>query len=134
MTTPKYISEMAYRRNTQMCKDYREIIKERKEVERDILYASSSAIDGMPHATGVGNPTAEKAMALIERKAKLDEKIKAIEDALDMLRDDIERDVIRRNLFDKVPMDHINAPLSVSTMKRIRSEFVRRVAENMGEA
>lgn len=110
------------------------MLKRLKQIERDILYSGTPPANGMPHASGTGDPTAAKAERLVRLKADTERKVQAINAAYDLLPDDTARKLIRQNLFDGVPMHHLPLPISIRTMKRIRSEFVRRVAENMGEA
>lgn len=57
--------------------------------------------------------------------------IKAIEDAWQAARDDTERELISKNLFDGVQMKYINLPMSESTMKRVRGNFLKRLAKNL---
>ena len=123
-----------YARNTALCKSYRILLKRLRQIERDILYSGTPPANGMPHASGTGDPTAAKAERLVRLKADTERKVQAINAAYDLLPDDTARDMIRRNVFDGIPMQNIDTPMSIRTMKRIRSEFVRRVAENMGEA
>lgn len=130
----KRIPDDVYYRNTQLCKSYYKLKKRRKAQEREILYASSGPGDGMPHGSGTGDPTAQKAEKLLRLLAETDRQITAVEKAYNALPDLTARELIRLNLFDGVPMHHIPLPISESTMKRIRADFVRQVAENMGEA
>lgn len=72
------------------------------------------------------------AMLKSSEQAENRQKTEAVRLALEALRDDTERELIRRNLFDKVPLQYIPIPLSLSTMKRIRARFLRLLAENLG--
>ena len=66
-------------------------------------------------------------------KAENERKIEAMQKALASMQDDDERALIYSNLFRGVPMGEIDLPFSVRTMKRIRAEYVRKLAQNMGE-
>ena len=59
--------------------------------------------------------------------------VKALQDALEELRDDEERHLIRMNLFQRVPMRWVNVSMSIITMKRIRKRYLRIVARKLGK-
>ena len=88
----------------------------------------------MPRGGGNGDPTAAKAEKLIARLAEVDRKIDAMQKALDALPDEESRVLVRKNLFDHLPMQYIPVSMSERTMKRVRAQYIRLVAEYMGEA
>lgn len=59
--------------------------------------------------------------------------VKALQDALEELRDDEERRLIRMNLFQRVPMRWVNVSMSIITMKRIRKKYLHIVARKLGK-
>lgn len=128
----KILPNDVYRRCVAVAKSYNALKKRCSEQEEMILYGSSSN-DGMPHGSGVGNPTAQKAERLIAIHEKNAEKIKAIEKALCRMRDNTEREIVRKSFFDGVRLCHITIPASERTMKRIRSKFIVFLAEELGE-
>lgn len=129
---PKIPKEI-YSECVQIAKDYYTLLDQRKEIEKDILLGSSGPADGMPRASTPGNPTAAKAEAMMREKARVDRMIKAIQSALETLPDETARQVIRKNLFQHIPMHWINLPAPIITMKRIRSAFIRQLARNLGK-
>lgn len=70
----------------------------------------------------------------MERQNKINEwQIRAIEDAMhSAAKDESERIFIAKNLFEGVQMSYIPLPMSQSTMKRVRREFLDRLVENLG--
>ena len=62
-----------------------------------------------------------------------EQKIRAVEQAWARMDDDTAREFIRQNVFEGVPMQYIDLPVSIPTMKRMRSKFVCMVAEELGE-
>lgn len=123
-----------YQRNVRLAKCYYFWLRQRRDIQRDILYASAAPGDGMPRASGNGDPTAAKAEKLIARLAEVDRKIDAMQKALDALPDEESRVLVRKNLFDHLPMQYIPVSMSERTMKRVRAQYIRLVAEYMGEA
>lgn len=121
-----------YRRCVSVAKSYRALKKRCTEQEEMILYGSSHN-DGMPHGTGVGNPTAQKAERLAMLHDRNAEKTRAIESALRRMQDDTERKIVEKSFFDGVRLCHINLPASERTMKRVRSKFIVYLAEELGE-
>lgn len=115
-----------------IAKSYYDLLRQRREIERDILLGSSAPSDGMPRSAGPGNPTAAKAERLMREKENVDMQIKAIQDALETLPDDPARKLIRQNLFQRIPMHWVNIPMAIVTMKRTRSRFIRQLARNLG--
>lgn len=128
---PKIPQEI-YSECVQIAKDYYALLRQRSEIERDILLGSSGPADGMPRASAPGNPTAAKAERMMREKEQVDRTIRAIQDALESLPDETAMQVIRKNLFQKIPMHWINLPVSIPTMKRIRATFIQRLARNLG--
>ena len=123
-----------YQRNARLAKCYYFWLKQRRDIERDILYASAGPGDGMPRGSGNGDPTAAKAEKLIARLAEVDRKIQAMQKAMDALPDEECRVLVRKNLYDHLPMQYIPVNMSERTMKRVRAQYIRLVAEYMGEA
>ncbi len=77
--------------------------------------------------------TAKNYYALLQQRTRNDKTVRALQDALDDLRDDDERRFIRLNLFQHVPMKWVNVPMSVITMKRVRNRYLRSVARRLSE-
>ena len=121
-----------YRQCTAIAKSYYTMLKRRKEQEEIILHGSP-VNDGQPKSSGTGDPTARKAERLIAAKERNDWKIRAVEQAWCRMVDETAREFIKKNIFEGVRMQYIDLPMSVPTMKRIRSKFIRFVAEELGE-
>lgn len=121
-----------YRQCTAIAKSYYTMLKRRKEQEEIILHGSP-VNDGQPKGTGTGNPTARKGERLIVAKERNEQKIKAVEQAWSRMEDQTARDFVKFNLFEGLQMQYIDLPMSVRTMKRTRSQFIRFVAEELGE-
>ena len=121
-----------YRQCTAIAKSYYTMLKRRKEQEEIILHGSP-VNDGQPKGTGTGDPTARKAERLIAAKERNDWKIRAVEQAWRRMVDETAREFVRLNIFDGVQMQYIDLPMSIRTMKRTRSQFIRFVAEELGE-
>ena len=62
-----------------------------------------------------------------------DFKIKAIEQSWAAMVDETEREFIKKNLFEGIPMQCINLPMSMSAMKRARRKFLTLLAKKIGE-
>lgn len=60
-------------------------------------------------------------------------KIKAIEQSWAEMVDETEREFIKKNLFEGIPMQCINLPMSMSAMKRARRKFLTLLAKKIGE-
>lgn len=121
-----------YRQCTAIAKSYYTMLKRRKEQEEVILHGSPLH-DGQPKAQGVGDPTARKAERLIAAKERNDWKIRAVEQAWCRMVDEPAREFVKKNLFEGAQMQYIDLPMSIRTMKRTRSQFIRYVAEELGE-
>lgn len=115
-----------------VAKSYCAMLKRKTDREADILHGTVSS-DGQPHGSGVGNPTAQKAEALLAVQTRNEEKIAAVRRAMARMSDDTEREFIKRNLFRHVQMQHIALPMSERTMKRTRQKFIIYLAEELGE-
>ncbi|WP_195984062.1 hypothetical protein [Clostridium sp. D33t1_170424_F3] len=122
-----------YKRCLATAEDYYNLLRRRKEIEEEVIFAGRCPSDGMPHNSSGGDETAQKAERLIARKRRLDEQIKAIEQAWNAARDNTEKDFIRLNLFEYVPMSSIKLPMSPRTMKRCRQRFLINLAANLFE-
>ena len=68
----KRIPKEVYKDCTRLAKSYYDLIEQRRQIEKEILYGSSGPSDGMPHGSGAGNPTAMKAEKLIREKEQVD--------------------------------------------------------------
>ena len=66
------IPKKVYKDCTRLAKSYYDLIEQRRQIEKEILYGSSGPSDGMPHGSGAGNPTALKAEKLIREKEQVD--------------------------------------------------------------
>lgn len=121
-----------YRQCVAIAKSYYTMLRRRREQEEIILHGSPLH-DGQPKAKGVGDPTARKAERLIAAKERNDIKIRAVEQAWRRMVDDPAQEFIKKNLFEGVRMQYIDLPMSIPTMKRLRSKFVRYVAEELHE-
>ena len=62
-----------------------------------------------------------------------DKKIKAVEQAWAACMDECEQELIKKNLFEHVPMAYINLPMSERSMRRARKRFLIRLAERLEE-
>ena len=128
----KRLPDDIYRQCVAIAKSYYAMLRRRKEQEEEVLHGSAQP-DGQPHGSGVGDPTARKAERLIAARQRNEQKIRAVEQAWAGMDDDTAREFIRQNVFEGVPMQYIDLPMSISTMKRMRSKFVCMVAEELGE-
>lgn len=121
-----------YRQCVAIAKSYYTMLRRRREQEEIILHGSPLN-DGQPKAQGVGDPTARKAERLIAAKERNDCKIRAVERAWRRMVDEPAREFVKKNIFEGIQMQYIDLPMSISTMKRTRSQFIRYVAEELGE-
>lgn len=121
-----------YRQCTAIAKSYYAMLQRRQELTEMILYGSVLA-DGQPKSNSTGNPTAQKAEKLIALQSRNDYKIKAVERAWARMPDTAARSFIKQNVFEGTRMHYINLPISIPTMKRLRSKFICFVAEELGE-
>ena len=103
-TAMNRIPKEVYQRNARLAKCYYFWLKQRRDIERDILYASAGPGDGMPRGGGNGDPTAAKAEKLIARLEEVDKKIRALQQAMDAMPDEESRVLIRKNLYDHIPL------------------------------
>lgn len=121
-----------YRQCVAIAKSYYTMLRRRREQEEIILHGSACN-DGQPKAQGTGDPTARKAERLIAAKERNDWKIRAVKQAWSRMEDQTARDFVKHNLFEGLQMQYIDLPMSIRTMKRTRSQFIRFVAEELGE-
>lgn len=121
-----------YRQCVAIAKSYYTMLRRRREQEEIILHGSPLH-DGQPKAQGVGDPTARKAERLIAAKECNDWKIRAVEQAWCRMVDEPAREFVKKNIFEGIQMQYIDLPMSIRTMKRTRSQFIRYVAEELGE-
>lgn len=122
-----------YSRCLNIAKSYYTLIRRRKELETELVFFAAGRIDGMPRSTRQVNPTAEKAERILDRRQEIDRKIHAVERALDACTDTYDRQLIQKNLFEQVPLAHLDLPMSERTMKRRRKAFLVNLAENLDE-
>lgn len=120
-----------------IAKSYYDLIEERRQIEKEILFGSSGPSDGMPRGGGTGDPTAAKAERLMHEKERVDRQLTALQRAFERLDDKWEKMLIRENLFRHpwVSMECLIArgiPYSVPTMKRKRHDFIVDVARELG--
>lgn len=115
---PYHLPHNLYMRVLYHIRDY-----DRLKSERENLYYPSSIGDGLPHGSGIGTPTEDKAIRL----AKLDDECKVVEQAL--VRVPYE---YRSGIFNNIcygspfPLD-----ASYATYKRWRQRLVYWTAKNM---
>lgn len=121
-----------YRQCVAISKSYYTMLRRRREQEEIILHGSPLH-DGQPKAQGVGDPTSRKAERLIAAKERNDWKIRAVEQAWCRMVDEPAREFVKKNIFEGTQMQYIDLPMSIRTMKRTRSQFIRYVAEELGE-
>ena len=121
-----------YRQCVAIAKSYYTMLRRRREQEEISLHGSPMH-DGQPKAQGVGDPTARKAERLIAAKERNDLKIRAVEQAWCRMVDEPAREFVKKNIFEGIQMQYIDLPMSIRTMKRTRSQFIRYVAEELGE-
>lgn len=121
-----------YRQCVAISKSYYTMLRRRREQEETILHGSACN-DGQPKPQGTGDPTARKAERLIAAKERNDWKIRAVEQAWSRMEDQTAQDFVKFNLFEGLQMQYIDLPMSIRTMKSLRSRFIRYVAEELGE-
>ena len=121
-----------YRQCVAIAKSYYTMLRRRREQEEIILHGSPLH-DGQPKAQGVGDPTERKAERLIAAKERNDLKIRAVEQAWCRMVDEPAREFVKKNIFEGIQMQYIDLPMRIRTMKRTRSQFIRYVAEELGE-
>lgn len=121
-----------YRLCVAVSKSYYTMRLRRAEQEETILHGSVCN-DGQPRARGAGDPTGRKAERLVAAKERNDRKIRAVEQAWVRMVDETAREFVKKNLFENVQMQYIDLPMSIRTMKRTRAQFIRYVAEELGE-
>lgn len=126
------IPEDVYKRVTQVCKDYRTLLRRQREIYTDVIYGTRDRGGGR-NGSGISDPTARQAEKIMRLKGEIERKIKAVEGAYRCLRDDTERRLIERNLFEHVSMEKIDLPMPIVTMKRVRKRFIVDVARRLDE-
>lgn len=132
MTARDKIPKEIYSQCAAMAKSYYAMLRRRKELEEQILHGSAHS-DGQPKGSGVGNPTASKAERIVIAKERNEWKIRAVEQAWCRMVNQAEREFIKQNLFEQIPMQFINLSMSIRTMKRAREKYIRFLAEELGE-
>lgn len=126
------IPKEIYSQCTALAKSYYAMLRRRKELEEQILYGSPCN-DGQPKGSGAGDPTARKAERLVIAKERNEWKIGAVEQAWCRMVNQTEREFIKQNIFEQIPMQFINLSMSIRTMKRVREKYIRFLAEEIGE-
>ena len=121
-----------YRQCVAIAGSYYSMLKRRRELEEQILCGSPRS-DGQPKGSGTGDPTARKAERLVIAKERNEWKIRAVEQAWCRMVDEMDRDFIKQNVFEHKFMKEIDLPMSERTMQRKRHQFMRYLAEEMGE-
>ena len=135
----KRIPKEVYKDCTRLAKSYYDLIEQRRQIEKEILYGSSGPSDGMPHGSGAGNPTAMKAEKLIREKEQVDYYLGALQRAYDNLPDEWGMKLIWNNLFRFPPItleclqNRYHYPMSLRTMKTIRHDYIVNVARELGK-
>lgn len=115
----KYILPSAvYNKTIWQIRDYYRL----KEARDDIIFHSPN-LDDMPHGSGVGDPTFQKA----EKLARVTDVVKAIEDALEQIPQEY-----RKGIWDSIQF-RSPYPLDAdrSTYGRLKSRFVYTVAKKL---
>lgn len=69
-----------------------------------------------------------KAYPQLKNSGQCPEITKAVENALSAMKEDAERQVIEKNLFECVPLHEIDIPYSERTMRRIRKRFANKLS------
>jgi hypothetical protein len=105
---PKRIPEEAYKRTISVCRDRGRI--------KELTEASASRKKG----------------ASCYAKKLAEERITAYEKVMAEFHEG-ERHVIEQNIINRIPLSYIETPLSIASMKRIKSEFVKKLAKELGE-
>jgi hypothetical protein len=133
---PEYVKlpNHVYNICVDVAKSYYALLQHRRETEEKILHAGKTANDGMPKGSEFSDETANKAQRIIMLQAEANRKIEAIERAWwNSTKNEEERKIIQKNLFEGVPMIYIDTTLSECTMKKIRKRFLLCLAENLYE-
>ena len=121
-----------YSRCVATAKGYYRMLQRQKEIEEEIIH-ETHAPDGQPRGSGTGDPTARKVEKILQRQRENDRKIRAVEQAWMSLRKQHERDLIKKNLFEHIPMMYLDLPMCLRSMKQVRKRFLVRLAENLHE-
>lgn len=133
MKTRGRIPYYVYSRCTILAKAYYDIPTRLREIERDIITASAPPGDGMPRGNATGDPTSKKALKIMRAKETTERQYNALQDAFDELPDEFSRELIDKNLFRGISMDYVVVPMSERQKKRVRSGFIRALAEKLEE-
>ena len=116
---PYLLPKTVYHRTLWVIRDYERLKAERNE----ILYSYSCEQDGLPHGSGVGNPTEDKALKL----AQIGRDMEAVEQALLLVDDDM-RNGIMNSICYQVPYPYYP---SRWTWQRKKQRFIHEVAKNL---
>ena len=120
-----------YRQTMAVAGAYYAMLARRRELRAAVFYEGAGTV-GMPRRPGIADPTARKAERL-SIASRDDWKIQCVEQALNRLEDDTEREFVRLNIFERIRMHHINLPMSIRTMKRTRGRYINLLAQELGE-
>lgn len=121
-----------YRQCVAIAGAYYTLLARRKAIEEEICCTASS-LDGVPSSSTIGNPTARTVERLILATQRNEWKIKCIEQALCQMADNVEREFIRKNIFEHIRMRYIELPMSTRTMERVRARYLYNLARELGE-
>jgi hypothetical protein len=107
---PKRIPEEAYKRTVSICRD----------LER--MKALSAGKASLKKGAGLNEKTRLLAV----------ERVEAYERVIQQLHEG-ERYIVEQNIIHRVPMTYIQSPYSLASMKRLKSDFIKRFAKELGE-
>ena len=110
---------------------YYTMLSRRSQLEEEVFGVAIS-MDGMPHGSTIGNPTAIKVERLMAQQRN-DWKIKCVEQAWLQMQDATEREFVKKNIFERIQMQYIDLPMSIRTMKRVRAKYIYCLAKELGE-
>lgn len=131
MTAREYRKQV-YNDASMIATRYLTMKRQIRYLQDEIIHAQGGCADGMPRGSGTGDPTATKAERMIRSLTDVQRKVDAVEKAFAELRDEHERTLIRKNVFEGIPVTHIDVPISSRTCQRIRGQFIWHVALNLG--
>ena len=121
-----------YSRCVATAKGYYRMLQRQKEIEEEIIHETHTP-DGQPRGSGTGDPTGRKVEKILQRQRESDRKIRAVEQAWISLHKQHERDLIKKNLFEHIPMMHLDLPMCLRSMKQVRKRFLIQLAKNLHE-
>lgn len=119
MTKDYDISKNKYRELKYFCLQY----KEKKDRIRSMCYISAVQVTGMPHGSGISNPTAQQG----EEIAELKRDIELIEQTAIATDSELYQYIIE-NVTKGVPWEYLDVPLSRAGFYRIRRKYFYNLA------